>query len=294
MNVYRIGPRAQDLLDGLRASRRRRACEVTLRRIGQRCVDNFTDGRVTEQDLRELDDTSRWRVFAGYLELLLQVGALVRSAGGYQVAYFHESNLPAKIQRARHEERRRLAVMRARRYRMNRPLCDTKKRAITAPCDERHAVLTVRGSGGDTYKNTGNNKSPGSDETKARNVPACQEVNSPEYDFVEAARRMAALRSAPPVRAPAANAVRFPPAKMPTKQNPVTEHHALQALQDLKQDPGKAGELFATLWRMRATDAEVNYGVFETRRQVTKQPISHPVRYMLAIIETQRAHRRAA
>ena len=116
--TYRYG-RAEGLLNQLGDSRRYQACRELVRRIGDYCLKiGWTDGVITEAQLRTLRTGASWRATQGYLCLLLDVGALTRREDGcYELAYFLDENPSVQTREKYAREQREHARSRKRRER---------------------------------------------------------------------------------------------------------------------------------------------------------------------------------
>ena len=116
--TYRFG-RAEGALNQLGDSRRHHACRELMRRIGDYSLKvAWTDGLITEAQLRTLNTGTSWRATQGHLDLLLDVGALLRTTDGhYEVAYFLDENPSVATREAYAQEQRDRARSRKRRER---------------------------------------------------------------------------------------------------------------------------------------------------------------------------------
>ena len=116
--TYRFG-RAEGLLNQLGDSRRYQACRELMRRIGDYCLKTgWTNGVITEGQVRTLNTGASWRATQGHLCLLLDVNALTRRGDGcYEVAYFLDENPSVETREVYAREQRNQARSRKRRER---------------------------------------------------------------------------------------------------------------------------------------------------------------------------------
>jgi hypothetical protein len=149
--TYRFG-RAEGLLNQLGGSRRCQACRELMRRIGDYCLKlAWTDGVITDAQLRTLNTGTSWRATQGHLGLLLDVGAVVsRADGHYEVAYFLDENPSVVAREAYAQEQRDQARSRKHRERSRSHVHSTSNQHTnkgenagkTISCDPCHAETT--------------------------------------------------------------------------------------------------------------------------------------------------------
>jgi hypothetical protein len=130
--TYRFG-RAEGLLNQLGGNRRCQACRELMRRIGDYCLKlAWTDGVITDAQLRTLNTGTSWRATQGHLGLLLDVGAVVsRADGHYEVAYFLDENPSVVAREAYAQEQRDQARSRKHRERSRSHVCWRRPKSAT-------------------------------------------------------------------------------------------------------------------------------------------------------------------
>jgi cell division septation protein DedD len=191
---FQLSERLAEKLEKLRVTniRRYRACCDIIRKIGQHCVDRLLD-EVTEQDLRRINDASRWRVMRGYVELLLGCGALeVTPWGTYAIPFFLDGNLPAYLRATKNREimdKEKLASLayRRRHQKVVEPSIGSLMKTSTYPqrhAETRSVVKEVN------EKNLTNNTTAETEVRAKRMPPSVVRSETEVYDFAAAARRM--------------------------------------------------------------------------------------------------------
>jgi hypothetical protein len=205
--IYQLGPRTGVALSSLRSRRPRSLaqCERALRAIGQWSVDHGTDGIVTEEQIRDVDYTSAWRVMSRYVRLLLAVDALIEIAPQkYRLAHFFECNPPEVVRERRRELVREQTRLRQRRFRLStRQKLEGSKPKKSATYDACNAELTDLRYGSPSSQKTRTNPNHiGETPPNANNVPSTvKTVGSPKkfsvvtqaeeaFDAVAAVRRL--------------------------------------------------------------------------------------------------------
>jgi hypothetical protein len=150
--TYRFG-RAEGALNLLGDSRRYQACRELMRRIGDYCLKvAWTDGLITEAQLRTLSTGTSWRATQGHLNLLLDAGALLRTVDGrYEVAYFFDENPSVVARETYAQEQRDQARARKQRERSRGHAHSASNPHVTSQenanksvgCAPRHAEPTI-------------------------------------------------------------------------------------------------------------------------------------------------------
>jgi hypothetical protein len=302
--TYRFG-RAEGLLNQLGTSRRYQACRELMRRIGDYCLKiGWTNGVITEAQLRTLSTGASWRATQGHVGLLLDVCAITqREDGCYEIAYFLDENPSVQTREAYAQQQRDLARSRKQRERsrgkvestLNQHISDTENTEKSETCVTRHAKPTT------THQKDAN-AAPHRIATHAEATEAAERFEEAlpwtKYMHVEPAAGEAAEDienppgpKPPPerLRASGPRTHRCIPAKFRDTKEALNLGCVVEGLrkQGIDENPGLAEQIFRDLRRAGVTRAQLRYAThcLLVRRQ--KVEVDNSVAYWTAIARYQ-------
>lgn len=316
--TFKLSQRAIDLLERLPHQARPHA-EWTLRRIGDWCVDNATDGRVSENDLREIAAVhfSAWRYMQAHVWTFIRIGVLEDlGQGDYLLAFFDEYHAPAWLQEKRLRERREKGRLRNASYRevVRTTKSNVDISSTSVPCDTCTNGITSLSSVTNNSQHPAEIEAPVTqcavDNSSRPMVGSQKSMTEDEpWDATSAVARLRQVHTEaygepePPVAVPEEpeepatpvipesaapkleprRALR--PARMPQEQRPVWEDDVVSAAKRLHLPLTRVPALHQRLQREGVTDVQLGHAVWVTAR---RRDVWAPELYLFGVLENQR------
>jgi hypothetical protein len=275
--------------------------------MGDYCLKvGWTDGTITEAQVRTLSTGAGWRATRGHLALLLDVGAVARGENGaYELAYFLDENPSVAAREAYAQEHRDQARSRKQRERSrgsveptsNEHKDDTKNAVETVVYDACHAEPTT------THLNDANAATHGI-LTHAEATEAAEQFEetlpwakylptepaaraAAEYESSEAPRRPKAPTGR--LRAGASGMHKCIPAKFRNARESLNLGIVIDGLrkQGIRDNSGLAERVFGELQRAGVTPAQLRYADHCLAVRRRKIEIDDPIAYWMAIATYQ-------